>query len=317
MSLAVDNSGGPLNGTLYVSQTRPPGVSSTVQVYARTGGRLGAITGVGTGVLNGLFGNAVCGTAVDQSSGALYVAEGPTRRIWRLMPTSPAGAIDDTDYSLTGISTDANNPCELGADSGNVYVSSFAGGKATLERYAASSFSTEFTNRPSHTTVGAGSTALADITGVSVDSGTGEIYVNEGNRVAVFDAVDTFLYRFGLGAYLNLRSEGIAVRSVPSGAASKVYVSTPWQGQGDRVAVFGAPERAKVFTNLELDSFGADGTTGSIFSSGPYTLAFDQATRKLYSVESDPPGIRGYDASSPPSYPLPGELRPAFHRTRQ
>ncbi len=308
LQVAVDNSGGPLNGTIYAAAT---GLSSpnhaTVKVFASSGANLGTISG--SGIPQGKFTNETCGAAVDQSSGALYISEHNPDKIWRFAPSSLSGATDDSDYTLTGITVD--NPCDLAAASGSVYALSHLGtGSPAIERFSASSFTTNFSNEPQPSPIDTGELS-AGPTAVAVDPKTGEVYVNEGHRIAVFDSAGLPLYAFGAAAYFGNRSMALAVKSAASGPASAVYVADP-RASTQEVDVFGPLAQTKTFTRPEVASFGPDGTSGSSFPLSRLSwLAFDQSARRLYAVDedSDPdpevlaPGIHGFDASSPPAYP--------------
>jgi len=300
--VAIDNSGGALSGAIYIGEPE----NGTVKVFANDGASLGVLSGIGT--LAGHFNHGICGVAVDQSNGVVYISERlgvDGGHIWRYASSSPSGAIDDSDYTLTGISAD--HPCDLAADSGNVYAldhvsSSIPPGPPAVDRYAASSFTTDFANEPNYTTVDTGE-LKAGPTAVAVDPKTGDVYVNEGHKVAVFDSTGTPLYTFGAAAYFGNNSEAIAVKSAASGPASAVYVADPQEGAHE-VDVFGATAKAPTFTHPEVASFGPDGTSGSSFASNSLSrLAFDQAARRLYALDKYAPGLYGFDASAPPAYP--------------
>lgn len=305
--IAIDNSGGSLSGSIYVADHD----HSTVKIFSNAGAGLGTLTGSGS--KDGNF-NRPCGVAVDQSNGDVYIAYTASTldsihgRIWRYVPTSPAAPIDDVDYSVTGIR--AGRICDLAVDAGNVYAhETFLD---ELRKHSASEFGV---NVPSSSP----DTLATDVTAVTVDPGNGDIYVNNGDRVSVFDANGELLYRFGFPAYFGSfggNSSGIAVKSAASGPASKAYVADSHSPGGNQIDVFGLPANAPSLTHLELGSFGKDGT-----SEAPFThvnqLTFDQATRKLYGldtgslgIDEGSPGVFGFDASSPPSYPTLGGFTP-------
>ena len=287
LSIAIDNSGGPLNGTVYIA-IASSSTTSTVKAYAGSGASLGTIVGSGVPRVGGsepeTFGKSVCGLAVDQSNGALYIAGGASRKIWRYAPSSPAGAIDDSDYTLTGVTLE--NPCGLAAASGSVYTLNESQQIVSLERFSASSFSADTASEPVPTTIDT-SELKNRLTAVAVDPKNGDLYVNGGNRVAVFDSTNLPLYSFGAPAYFN-SSAAIAVKSAASGPAANVYVADP--GSVHEVDVFGALNKVPAFTHNEGASagFGPDGTSGSSFgANAPGPLAFDQATRRHFITTSD------------------------------
>lgn len=298
-TVAIDNTGGAFNGDIYVAENAHGGQDGKVEVFGNDGASVGTI--VGSEIPGGHFGNSVCGVAIDQSDGTVYVSEvsgGTGGEVWRFTPSSPSGSIGDSDYTVTGIA--APRPCGLAADSGNVYVQQEEASSAVV-RYAAASFNTDFSSRPASATIDVGTSRIG-ATAVQVDHKTGEIYVDEGNRVAVFDSSGAFLYRFGLSAYLGARSKGIALKSASSGPAASVYASDH-RPEG-RVVVFGAVAKTQTVSFPDIAAFGSSGNSGSSFGPhGPNQLAFDQAARRLYAVDPDVPGIDGFDASSPPIYP--------------
>jgi hypothetical protein len=317
LSVAIDNSGGPLNGTIYVAV---PGLSSnspgTVKVFASSGASLGTISG--SGAPAGAFDNTLRGIAVDQANGALYVSEGDfPSHVWRYSPSSPSGAIDDSDYALSGIAVPS--PTGIAVAFGSVYALQVPGGdKVLLTKYAASDFGTNFSAEPTHTTIDLGDFE-GNPTAIAIDPKNGDLYVDERDRIAVFDSSGLPLYTFGSGYFGGEAgghpSEAVAVKSAASGPAAKVYVgdygpSLP--GSAQEIDAFGALAKAPTFTHLggALASLGPDGTAASSFSSGPGPLAFDQATRRLYAADAGVPGIYGFDASAPPAFPPLGGFSP-------
>ena len=308
-AVAVDNSGGPLDGTVYVAdgdQFGEPPNPAVIKAFARSGAPLGEITEAGaepTGPereadphapSNRLY--EPCALAVDQASGSLYVAENRGSQseghIWRYVPSSPSGTIDRADYALTGVT--AGGRCGLAADSGRVYATNDLFQTNALERYQAADFTAEFpkvdpTELSTH------------VFGVGVDPGNGDIYANEGFRVAVLDAGGQLRYRFGHVVEIGMRSVGVAVKSAAPGAATKVYVT---DGEEGRVQAYGPVTQAPSRTLPEEASFGKDGTAASIFGSFEGgRLAFNQTTRSLYVLHRTTPGIFGFDSSAPPVFP--------------
>ncbi len=298
--IAIDNSGGPLDGTVYV--TSHEGVASApkqVKAFSRSGKELGSITGSTTPTQLQKFGST-CGVAVDQSNGDLYVTEpsGHTSspRVYRYRPSSPSGAIDDSDYHLTGVTSTGN--CDIGTDSTTVYTATNAG---QLRRMDASEFSKDFPD-PEITTLEEGGGVT---TGLAVDPKNGDLYVNRGHEVTVFDSKGNTLYSFGAAAYSSNSSEGVAVVAAASGSATKAYVSDP--KAGGQIDVFGLPTQSPFYTYPSVTSFGSDGSPGTSFGSGfVLRAAFHQASRSLYLSDPDPesPVIWGFDSSTPPTYSL-------------
>ncbi len=294
-SIAIDNSGGPLNGTIYISD----GAAKVVRVFAASGAELGQLTG--TGVEGGGF-FSVFGAAVDQANGDLYVSGTVTNqdftnhRVWRYSPASPVGGIEDTDYTLVG-AINVDSPASMAADGGKLYVvhNASGGGTGPVERYAAADFSPGVSQAIGTVVDSAGVSAVA------VDHTTGEVYANEGKSIAVFDANDTFSYRFGAIGLFGFKSAGIAVKSAASGPASFAYVGDP--SSQHQIDVFGAPSKALTYTHPQIASFGPDGTAATRFSLlSPEEFAFRSANRGLYMLDYGVPGVFGFDVSAGPAF---------------
>lgn len=303
--VAVDNSGGPLDGDVYVSDGASgagANNTSTIKIFSGSGARLGEITEAGAPPFgteleedpnapsNHLYGP--CGIAVDQSDGSLYVSEeqsafGPAH-IWRYAPSSPSGPIDRSDYALTGVHPSNGSPCGLAAAAGSVYAIE----EGSLHRYEAAAFTATFP-----TVEGAG--VASNVLGVAADSGDGDVYVDEGFQIAVLDHADKPLYSFARPREIAAGSAGIAVRSAASGAAAKAYVTDgePGASLAGQVYEYGPVTHVQAYTLPERSAFGPD-ASAFVF----LTIALDQATRALYAV-TDPFGIFGFDVSAPPAFP--------------
>ena len=191
--VAVDNSGGPLNGSIYV--TNPPNVS----VYAPAGEKLGDITGAGN-----FFGELFtpCGVTVDQSDGDVYI--GSTEGVvWRYQPLVAAAApIDDADYTVTGM-LPGYAPCSVAADSnGGVFVSAIGGG--ALKRFDDTEFGGGFPPSGSGDQIAPASNAVA------VDPQNDDLYINDGGQISRYGETGALLSQFGSGA-LGGSSSGIGV----------------------------------------------------------------------------------------------------------
>jgi hypothetical protein len=305
--VAIDNSGGPLDGTIYFTHGAVVlgGGHVVVSIYAQSGALLGQLAGSGVG--GGFF--KVCGIAVDQANGDLYVSgsinEVSERRVWRYSPSAPGGSLDDLDYTLDG-SIRTPSPCSLAADSGKVYVVENAGqigDPGPLIRYSSTDFAPG-SPEPVGTPIGS-----APVTSISVDHTTGEVYADEGDGIAVYEPDGNFSYRFGARGSFGIESTGVAVRSAPSGPASKAYVAD--NSTAHQVDVFGTPTQVPHYTHPEVAAFGLDGSASTQFNfNNPQNLAFANAAKRLYALDVGSPapaGIYGFDASSPPIFsPLSG-----------
>jgi DNA-binding beta-propeller fold protein YncE len=210
-SVAVDNSSGPAAGSIYV------GSAQGIDVYAPTGAHLGTLHGTGTS--SGAIGYA-CGVAVDQENGDLYVTDVFTSAT--VSRFSPISALP-SESSYVGEIVGENppfGPCSVAADGGKVYVAGLGEGPA--RRYAASAF-TPAAPAATGTLVDETATALA------TDPSTGDVYVDEGNKIAVFDSAGALQYVFGSVADFGTDSNGVAV----IGSNGKAYVSDRTNGEVD------------------------------------------------------------------------------------
>lgn len=294
-TVAVDRSEGALNGDIFaVDGVEFSDEKGIIKVFTTDGVTAGALDGSGTS--RGAF-RGLCAVAVDQSNGDLYVGQGDGDgehfgTIWRYTPKSPTGAVDDSDFTVTGIA--AFSPCDIAAESGNVYA---VNSEHVLNKYDVSSFVPD----PSATQLG----ILMDkpVTAVYVDPSNGDVYADEGSRVAVFDSAGDRLYGFGSPHDFGVESHGVAVKGAASGSAAKVYVADPHRGGGEEIDVFGPVTDVPTLTHPPVATFGRDGTSKTSFSAGGISqLAFDQAARKLFALDKGLPGVFGFDASGPPSF---------------
>jgi hypothetical protein len=194
--VAVDNSSGPLGGDFYVDSPFSP-----VTIWSPTGEKLGQLTGSATN--NGAFGFA-CGVSVDQTTGSLFVSD-YFGYIWKYTPNAPSGELTDADYTVTGVQTTAFNPCASAADgAGHVFANNYPDGP--LKRFGITAFAAGPPPGQAGTTVSEVSRAVA------ADQATHELFVSEGNVVAVLDDEGNKISTIsGEGAFSGAR--GVAVMS--------------------------------------------------------------------------------------------------------
>ena len=297
--IAVDGSGGPLDGSLYVSERSD--IDEVLRAFDRTGQSRGSVTGASTP--RGSF-NEPSAIAVDQSDGSLYIVsrENFDIKIWRYAPNSPSGTVDDADYVVTGVSgVEAPDP-SITAGMGVVYLAGgvrFEGEGNKVQRIETSAFAPSV---PKASTIPLESESKpVRARAVAVDQKTGELYAVDHNDVAVFSPDGALLYRFGAAAYFSEQPEGLAVKSAISGPAEKVYVSEA-VSKSKEVAVFGPVTNSVVRTRFPLGVFGKDGSASSAFNDGP-TLAFRSSPVALFALDRLFPGIYGFDATAPPAFP--------------
>ena len=160
-ALGVDNApGSPFNGDFYAKL-----YTGAIGVFKPDGEKLGELSGLG----------GVCGLAVDQSNGDVYVGEYETGEVRRFTPVSST----PLEYTETAIiPSGVAEPCQVAADTaGHVYVSAFPSGP--LYRFESSAF------KASPETL-AGVQITSPNQNVYVDPGTDQLYVNQGSKIAVF-----------------------------------------------------------------------------------------------------------------------------------
>ncbi len=203
--IAFDNAvGSPLRGSLYVTNN-----AGAVKIYDTGGEPIGEITG---------FGEA-CGVAIDESTGDVYVGDYGTG-IWRYHPNAKSTPVSDSDYTKTGL-MQASGPfsCAVAADSaGHAFSTHFPFGP--VEAFDAADFKAEPQAASGRVITERGWT-------MSADPVTSELYVDEGNRIAVFDSSGNQVQTFGEGL---AGSRGVAIDA----AGKRVYAS-----QVESVSQFG------------------------------------------------------------------------------
>ena len=215
VEVAIDRSGGPANGDIYVAA----GIDDVVYVFANDGTPLGTLDGSTTP--NNFYSEA-CGVAVDQSNGNVYVGDYGTS-VWRYTPSG--GHVTNANYS-GGITT-AFNPCQVAADRGHVYAVDWTNSGPAV-RYSASSFALSPTSQAG-TVVDPTAKAVA----TSPGNGNGDLYVDEGDAIHVFDSTGASLYSFGSPADFGTDSAAVGV----NGSNGRAYVADPTAKQVDVFAI--------------------------------------------------------------------------------
>jgi hypothetical protein len=216
--IAVDNApGSPLSGAFYIKGT------DTLGVYASSGEKLGELN---------LGSQFTCGFAVDQASGALYVADHNQGTIKRFMPATAVPPIDNSDYTVTTLAPFLEgrgmSPCNIGVDkAGHVFASDYFSHE--LASYQASDFlplTGEKDGLPLGMTVQA----------VTTDPASNDLYADEGTQLVRFDSSGKPLQKFGSEVLVG--SRGVAINA----ATQHVYATS-----GTSVVEFGVdsflPER--------------------------------------------------------------------------
>jgi hypothetical protein len=218
--IAVDSSGGLMDGNLYTTDV----FGEHVKVYSDTGALLGQIGGLET----------PCGVAVDQSTGALYVAEAFAERISRFMPTSaPGPGVSNANYSVTSIKIEGGFICQLAADdAGRLYGTFLGTGK--LRMYEGAEFEAGTPLREGVEVKSVGDVPPSQA--AYVDPSNDEIYVNTGGKVVIFDSAGNKLKVFGAGSVSS--PAGIAVNG-GEGAGQEAKAHHAYAVNGSSIVEFG------------------------------------------------------------------------------
>jgi NHL repeat len=264
--IAVDNSGGPSDGNVYVTQRN----SGEVKVFAPSGQPLGTLTGTGTPA--GSFGEA-CGVAVDQSNGDVYVATSFQSHVWRYSPSG--STVTEGNYS-GGIEV-GFVPCQLAAASGSVYVHGYQEeGPGPLRKFASSEFAL---SPPS----ASGTLIASKANAVATDPSNGDVYVDEGKQISVLGSDGSSKYSFGSGEVGNF-SAGVGVR-----AGGKAYVAN---STAHEIEVYGTA--LEPGTRANLFSF------GSFSSEDPQALAVDQSNGDVYAIDTSHDKVLRFNSAGLP-----------------
>ncbi len=213
VEIAVDNSGGPTDGDVYVAAS----VSAKVYIYSRSGELLGTLEGSETP--EGEFFNT-CGVAVDQSNGDLYVGDYGSG-IFRYTPSGTAPTDSDYAGGIIPVGFGQFGACQVAADHGHVYAADLEHHKPVM-RFSASQF-VPGEHQVAGTAISSTNTAKA----LSLDPANGDLYVDEGNHIDVYGPYGAKLYSFGSAAEFG-SSAGIAVQ-----ADGQAYVADPEAHQVD------------------------------------------------------------------------------------
>ncbi len=271
VEVAIDRSGGPANGDIYVADGYN-GVAGTIDVFSNSGAPLGTLDGSGTP--NHGY-TEPCGVAVDQSNGDVYVGD-YSGNVWRY---SAAATPAESNYS-GGIMTDTT-PCGVAADNGNVYAGDTYAGGTVIEQYSASDFALGTPPSPTPTVIDSASSSVHP-GALATDPSTGDLYVDEGSRIHVFHSNGASAYSFGSGDFGNgglaSWSAGIAVM----GSGGDAYVADP---STHTIRVY------PLVTRLYKSSF------GTFSGSDPQALTVDQSNGDIYAVDTTNNTIHRYNST--------------------
>lgn len=274
--VAVDNSASPFAGNFYVASR------AGIGVYAPSGEKLGLLDGSGTS--NGSFESA-CGVAVDQSSGAVYVAD-VAGYLWRYQPVSAAAPVKDSDYTVKGLKTGGMTPCAVAADSaGHIYAANFFEGP--VRRFLPASFVTGSPLSIAGVEVDPVAKALA------TDPATNDLYVDEGAKISVFDSTGTLLETIGAGKFNCglLGSRGVAVDKTSHHVYAACYAPSSIKEFGYEVPAYTPVDNPAILhatAGVETHSFAdfqttPDGRYAAFATTRPLRAGYDNASHsELY-----------------------------------
>ncbi len=230
--VAVDNSGGPTDGDVYV--TNNSSTEPTVKIFARSGASLGQLSGTSTpeaqfGAGAGLvkYPSGVA-TAPD---GTLYVSGGASGKVYRYSPS--ANPVAETDYQATLNFGDASNvPGPLAADStGALYVNKLNGSGLLASGAGLSKYSAAQLGQPG---TQAGQSIDTAATASYVDPRSDHLYVTRATTIAEYTPSGALQIVFGAGQLSN--SKGIAVLGSADATTSTIFASN--SGVAKNVSVF-------------------------------------------------------------------------------
>jgi hypothetical protein len=193
-SIAVDNSGGSNQGTIYVGSS---GFGARVQVFLPDGTNVGPITNVPGDTE---FGNeAPCGVAVDDE-GNLYVTHTEGQIAFTFVDRyAPLEWATHHQQVVPATGTirplDFNSPCRTAVDSNKSLLISAGTETGTLHRFAPDSFGPP--SKPY--TPGTSTEIITGARAPAVDISNDDVYVALSGKIARFDSTDSLIEEFGSG----------------------------------------------------------------------------------------------------------------------
>jgi IPT/TIG domain/PASTA domain/Divergent InlB B-repeat domain len=238
--VAVDNSGGPTDGNIYVPQF---GASEAVDIFAADGSYLGQLTEYNEGIAAegsaALLGEP-CGVAVDPS-GNVYVGDF-SEAIHKYEPAAnpPENADNGANFKFAGNCTLAAG---AGPTEGFIFPAHYGGAVAKLDS----------TTGAEEYEVDPGPTAT-----LSVDPASGHLYTTRGSEIAEFDVSGASSAAEVSSIPLASGAQGVAV----NGSSGNVY--TTREGNA-KVEVFGplTPTLPTLPLTVKKGPGGGEGTVKS------------------------------------------------------
>jgi hypothetical protein len=214
--VAIDNSGSPTNGDIFVTRFQ-----NRIDIFDPNGVKVGELHGEGD-FIDAFF--QVCGVAVDQTNGDVYVGDnglGGPGVLHRLKLKSGATfPLTDEDYEASHGIVLSGAYCSMAAENGRVYAANEANGPT--KDFEGGSFGGGFTLIEG-VVVDPGGTA------VSFDPVANEVYVDTGTKINVLEATPPY-------AKLNEITGGLAGSS---GVAVNATTHAVYASNGSKILEFG------------------------------------------------------------------------------
>ena len=245
--LAIDESGSPTNGDIYLTE---PGVPHRVSVFSEEGVFLGPPLGSAKAEP---FQEQVCGAGVD-ASGHLYVTDSNKGKVYPFAPlANPVSKEDFEEPEFTA----AQNPCNAvpgaGPTAGSLFLSE-AGVGTGQGRFAkwqnAGREKAWEVQPPGATSEGSRNFAL------SLDPANGHLFLAAGKAIFEYNASGSSAEEASIESVAKTAANGIAVR----GSTDRLYASEVIEGIG-RVEVYGPARTLPTVTTTEATEIGPHSAT--------------------------------------------------------
>jgi hypothetical protein len=265
VQIAIDNSGGPNDGNIYVPQARVgPLEEHVVNIFGEDGTFLGQLTESSEGAFT-----EPCGVAVDPS-GSLYVGDF-SGQIHKYEPAAspPVNGDSSDNFPFAGNCTLAAG---AGSTEGFLFAAHFLGSVAKLN---ATTGAEEYEVNP-----------LASTITLSVDPSTGHLFTTEGEEIAEYSAFSTTSAREVSRTPLASTAFGVAV----NGTTENFYAT---REAGANVEVF---EPITGFSFLETFGSAAQPTF-----TGAAGMAIDQSSGDLLVIDNEAETVSRYNEDGTPA----------------
>jgi hypothetical protein len=215
--VSIDNSGSPTNGDIFVTRFQ-----NKIDIFDPNGEKVGELNGSGD-FLGSFF--QVCGVAVDQTNGDVYVGDnglGGPGVLYRLkLKAGATFPLSDEDYESKHGIVLSGGYCSMAAENGRLYAANEAGGPT--KDFEGDGFGGGFT-LVEGVQIDQGGTA------VSFDPVANEVYVDTGTKINVYAATPPY-------AKLNEITGGGLASS--SGVAVNATTHAVYAANGNKILEYG------------------------------------------------------------------------------